>query len=94
MVKNQGPQSVKTPAFILKYPSGVKLQDEPRVIVSTKISKQATQRNRIKRRLKEAWRSLSGVQVPPPCIYVRKVALGMSFAQLKMELEKTLKRFL
>lgn len=94
MVRNQRSQSTKSPVFTLKYPSGVKLQGGPRVIISTKISKKATQRNRIRRRLKEAWRSLSGAHVSPPYIYVRKMALGMSFVQLKRELEKTLKRFL
>lgn len=57
-----------------------------RVVVSSKISKKATERNLIKRRVKEAWRLISSKQAV--CIYAKKPALLMSFAQIKVELTR------
>jgi ribonuclease P protein component len=60
-----------------------------RIVVSAKVSKKATERNLMRRRIKEIWRLLSPKTAV--CIYVRKPALLMSFAQIKNELTRILR---
>jgi ribonuclease P protein component len=60
------------------------------VVVSGKLAKRATQRNLMKRRLRNIWRLVGTGR--PPYIYVKKAALAMSFQQLKDELAKAIKR--
>jgi len=79
-----------SPAFTLKYPPEGEQTGKLRVVVSGKLAKRATQRNLIKRRLKNIWQLVGAGQ--PPYIYVKKAALAMSFQQLKDELAKAIKR--
>lgn len=83
---NQAALSVK----LLPYSAAKK--EDLRIIVSNKVTKKATQRNLIKRRIKEIWRSMFDHKPHPAiCVYIRKPALAMSFAELKTELAKALK---
>lgn len=63
--------------------------DSPRIIVSSKISKKATERNLIKRRFREAWRMIAPPNHFAVSIYIKKPALKMSFAQIKAELARS-----
>ena len=75
------------PALTLKYvkPS---LRPGLRTAVGTKVSPKATQRNLLKRRLREIWRSLPIPSGVAATIYVKPVALKMSFAELKTAVTK------
>jgi RNase P protein component len=79
-----------SPAFTLKYPPARDSAKRIRIVVSAKVAKKATQRNLIKRRLRQAWGLVGGGQ--PPHLYIKKAALTMSFAQLKAELSRLLKQ--
>ncbi len=86
--------SFKSAAFVVKLPQGKNISKKIRVIVSTKVSKKATERNKIKRQLREIWHSLKINQLPLPHVYVKKAALSMSFNQLKDEFKKTIQPYL
>ena len=86
--------SFKSAAFVVKLPQGNNISKKIRVIVSTKVSKKATERNKIKRQLREIWHSLKINQFPSPHVYVKKAALSMSFSQLKDEFKKTIQPYL
>jgi len=80
-----------SPAFTLKYPPvRDRVAKRIRIVVSAKVAKKATQRNLIKRRLRHAWQLIGSG--PLPYIYVKKAALLMSFAQLKAELSRLMKK--
>ncbi|MBN2585537.1 ribonuclease P protein component [Patescibacteria group bacterium] len=79
-----------SPAFTLKYPPSSDRAKRIRVVVSAKVAKKAVMRNLIKRRLRDIWRLIGSG--PLPHIYVKKAALTMSFAQLKAELDRLIKK--
>lgn len=79
-----------SPAFTLKYPPAREQTGKLRVVVSGKLAKRATQRNLMKRRLRNIWQLVGTGR--PPYVYVKKAALAMSFQQLKDELAKAIKR--
>lgn len=79
-----------SPAFTLKYPPAREQTGKLRIVVSGKLTKRATQRNLIKRRLRHLWRVVGNGL--PPHIYVKKAALNMSFSELKDELARALKK--
>ena len=79
-----------SPAFTLKYPPVSGQAKRIRIVVSAKVAKKATQRNLIKRRLRNIWQLIGSGQ--PPYLYIKKAALTMSFAQLKAELTRLLQR--
>ncbi|OGB74264.1 hypothetical protein A2V68_00670 [candidate division Kazan bacterium RBG_13_50_9] len=91
MVRAPEPAAAHTAAFTIKHTHPAHPLGRPRVIVSTKVTKRATQRNLIKRRLRELWREL-GKDHQSPHIYVKKAALAMSFAELRAEMAQALKR--
>lgn len=84
--------SLKSSAFIIKFPLTAGRVDKIRVIVSAKISKKAVVRNKLKRQIKEAWRLLKIIETPAPHIYVKKMALEMSYQEIAQELKKVLKK--
>lgn len=86
----QRSRPVHSAAFTLKHPYNAKPLAKPRIIISAKVAPKAVDRNRLKRRMREILRSM-GKDKASFHIYIKKVALGMSFAQLKSELEKALK---
>lgn len=62
------------------------------IVVSTKVSKKAVERNRVKRQLREAVRSVfdqikTGYDI---ALYVKKSAIGQPFEQLQKDLETAL----
>ena len=79
-----------SPAFTLKYPPTRDQAKRIRIVVSAKVAKKATQRNLIKRRLRNIWQSVGSG--PLPYIYVKKAALTMPFAQLKSEFQRLIKK--
>ena len=57
-----------------------------RIVVGTKLSKKATVRNQLKRRVREIWRQLA---IPPNVritLYAKQPALSIKFAELKLAL--------
>ncbi|MBU1083335.1 ribonuclease P protein component [Patescibacteria group bacterium] len=81
--------AIYQPAFSVKPLNLRTSRARLRVVVSGKISKKATERNLIRRRVKDAWRLISSEEAV--CIYVKKPALSMSFAQIKAELSQNLR---
>jgi len=78
------------PAFSVKsLDPRVSKKSQLRVVVSVKVSKKATERNLIKRRIKEVWRVVSPKRAV--CVYVKKPALLLSFAEIKAELTRLLR---
>jgi len=70
-----------------------------RVVVSTKVTKKAVERNRLKRRLREIWRALSPIPLRPPAspgyrvtVYTKKIALETGFSDLSRQLIAGLKQ--
>jgi ribonuclease P protein component len=51
--------------------------------VGVKVSPKATQRNLLKRRLREIWRVMSIPSDVAVTLYTTKTTLGLSFAELK-----------
>lgn len=86
--------SLKSNSFIIKIPLSNRQKDKIRVVVSTKISKKAVVRNRLRRQIKEAWRLLKITKIPAPHIYVRKIALDKSYQEIAQELKSLLGRYL
>jgi len=93
MVIRYGP-SLKSSAFIVKFPLSAKSTDKIRVVISTKIAKKAVVRNKLKRQIKEAWRLLKITKTAAPHIYVKKTALGRSYKEIAQELKNVLKKYL
>ncbi len=91
MVIKYGP-SLKSSAFIIKFPLFAKQTDKIRVVVSAKVAKKAVVRNKLRRQIKEAWRLLKIIKSTPPHIYVRKRALEMSYQEIAQELKRVLKK--
>ena len=69
-------------ALTLKY---VESAQHPglRIVVGTKVSKKATERNQLKRRLKEIWRQLPVAPDVAVTLYTKTTTLLLSFAELK-----------
>ncbi|MFH0912380.1 MAG: ribonuclease P protein component [Patescibacteria group bacterium] len=94
MLTRQPGRVIHHPAFTLRYsgarpPRPVKL----RVVVSTKLSKKATERNRLRRRVREIWRVLPVTTLPPVVtIYMKSLSLNMSFAELRMAITRIIPR--
>lgn len=86
--------SLKSNSFIIKIPLSNRKTDKLRVVVSTKISKKAIVRNRLRRQIKEAWRLLKITKIPAPHIYVKKIALDKSYQEIARELKNILGRYL
>jgi ribonuclease P protein component len=65
-------------------------------VVSRKVAKQAVRRNRIRRRLREAWRRLTvehGLAIHPDLILIASTrAVQASYADLRAELRELLRR--
>jgi ribonuclease P protein component len=70
------------PALTLKY---LRPSRHPslRVVVGVKVSPKATQRNLLKRRLREIWRVIPIPSDVAVTLYTTKATLGLSFAELK-----------
>jgi len=81
---------VYQPAFSIRPLNAREAQTSSlRIIVSSKISKKATERNLIKRRFREAWKIVAPPSYPAVSIYIKKPAFKMSFAQIKAELARS-----
>ncbi|MFA5967357.1 MAG: ribonuclease P protein component [Patescibacteria group bacterium] len=70
------------PALTLKYIEPAR-RSGLRIVVGTKVSKKATERNQLKRRLREIWRSLPIVPNVAATFYTKSTVLPLSFAELK-----------
>jgi len=86
-MKDHPERAIYHPALTLKY---VKPSRRPglRVVVGTKISKKATERNRLKRRLREIWRNLAIPANVAATLYTKPITLTLSFAELKAAVTK------
>ena len=61
------------------------------VVVSTKVSKRATERNRIKRQIKEIMRSRIKKDIHDYTIIIRPAARGLSYSELSRCVETAVK---
>ena len=69
------------PALTLKYIKPARYAGL-RVVVGTKVSKKATERNRLKRQLREIWRKLPVASDVAATLYTKSSTLSLSFAEL------------
>lgn len=78
------PRGISTPAYTLKARPNGRQAIRVCFIVSTKVSKRATERNRIRRRLSEAFRrNWSAVPAGYDLVIIgRRTVLDLSFADL------------
>lgn len=87
MVGQRSDRALYHPAFTLRYFPTNK-PTKIRIAVGNKLSKKATERNQFKRRVREIWRVLA---IPPQfaiTLYPKPVALTLTFAELKIALNK------
>lgn len=81
MVAYHPERVIHHPALTLKYLRPAK-HPGLRVVVGGKVSRKATERNLLKRRLREIWRTLP---IPPDVaatLYTKSATLNLSFAEL------------
>jgi ribonuclease P protein component len=73
------------PAVIIKSGTSNSSQ-KPLIVVGKGVSKKATERNLLKRRVRAVLRAHTGKNNPNPVIILRKEALKMSFKDLQKEI--------
>jgi len=87
MVPYSPERVVHHPALTLKY---VRPSRRPglRVVVGVRVSKKATERNLLKRRLREIWRQLPIPLDVAATFYTKQITLKLSFSELQTAVVK------
>ncbi|MEA1909984.1 MAG: ribonuclease P protein component [Patescibacteria group bacterium] len=90
MRQQDGTKVIHSPAFTVRFRSlaSARVKNPIKFVVSTKISKKAVDRNKIRRRLKEIWKKFQLPQNSETIIYAKKEVLNLSFSEIN-ELSKS-----